>query len=81
MKKKEEGTALILVLLVVAVITVLGVISVDRIQFGIKESSDISLKQQSYWYALGLESKTSDFLKERNVSERKHSFMYLTATS
>ena len=63
MKKKEEGTALILVLLVVAVITVLGVISVDRIQFGIKESSDISLKQQSYWYALGLESKTSDFLK------------------
>ena len=39
MKKKEEGTALILVLLVVAVVTVLGVTSVDRIQFGIKAVS------------------------------------------
>ena len=75
MKKKEEGTALILVLLVVAVVTVLGVTSVDRIQFGIKESSDISLKQQSYWYALGLESKTSDFLKERNKARNLSNIM------
>ena len=75
MKKKEEGTALILVLLVVAVITVLGVTSVDRIQFGIKESSDISLKQQSFWYALGLESKTSDFLKERNKARNLSNIM------
>ena len=71
MKKKEEGAALILVLLVVARITVIGVTSVDRIQFGIKESSNISLKQQSFWYALGLESKTSNFLEERNKDRRK----------
>ena len=66
MKKKEEGTALILVLLVVAIVTVLGVTAVDRLHYEIKENLDITKKQQSYWYALGLESKTLDFLKERN---------------
>ena len=66
MKKKEEGTALVLVLLVVTIVTVLGVTAVDRLHYGIKENSDISLKQQSFWYALGLESKALDFIKERN---------------
>ena len=45
MNKKEGGTALVLVLLVVAIITVLGVTSVDRIHYSIKESSDISFKK------------------------------------
>mgnify|MGYP001212412062 FL=1 len=75
MKKKEEGTALILVLLVVAIITVIGVTSVDRIQFGMKESSSISLKQQSFWYALGLESKASNFLEERNNARNLSNIM------
>ena len=66
MNKKEGGTALVLVLLVVAIVTVLGVTSVDRIHYSIKESSDISFKQQSFWYALGLESKASSFIQEMN---------------
>ena len=45
MKKKEEGTALILVLLVVAIVTVLGVTAVDRLHYEIKENLD-SLKNQ-----------------------------------
>ena len=66
MNKKEGGTALVLVLLVVAMVTTLGITSVDRIHYSIKESSDISFKQQSFWYALGLESKASSFIQEMN---------------
>ena len=66
MNKKEAGTALVLVLLVVAMITTFCVTSVDRIHYSIKESSDISSKQQSLWYALGLESKASSFIQEMN---------------
>ena len=36
---------------------------VDRIQYSIKERSDISIKHQSFWYAVGLESKALDFLR------------------
>ena len=49
-----------------AIIATLGVTSVDRIQYSIKERSDISIKHQSFWYAVGLESKALDFLRERN---------------
>ena len=47
-------------------VTTLGVTSVDRIHYSIQESSDISFKQQSLWYALGLESKASSFIQEMN---------------
>lgn len=66
MRSRERGAALVLVLLVVAIIATLGVTSVDRIQYSIKERSDISIKHQSFWYAVGLESKALDFLRERN---------------
>ena len=36
MNKKEGGTALVLVLLVVAMVTTLGITSVDRIHYSIK---------------------------------------------
>ena len=62
----EKGSALILVLLVVAILTAVGVNAVDRLQADINRSVDFSLSQQSYWYALGLESRVSDFLKERH---------------
>jgi len=65
-RSRERGAALVLVLLVVAIIATLGVTSVDRIQYSIKERSDISIKHQSFWYAVGLESKALDFLRERN---------------
>ena len=64
MNKKEGGAALVLVLLVVALVTVLGVTSVDRIHSSIEGSSNISFKQQSFWYALGVESKASSFIQE-----------------
>ena len=66
MRSRERGAALVLVLLVVAIIATLGVTSVDRIQYSIKERSDFSIKHQSFWYAVGLESKALDFLRERN---------------
>ena len=62
----QKGTALILVLLVVAFVSALGVTSVDRLHYEIKKSLDNSLKQQAFWYALGLESKAIDFLKDRH---------------
>ena len=62
----EKGSALILVLLVVAILTAVGVNAVDRLQADINRSVDFSLSQQSYWYALGLESRVSDFLKARH---------------
>ena len=70
MNKKEDGTALVLVLLVVALVTVLGVTSVGRIHSSIGVSSDISFKQQSFWYALGIESKASSFIQEMNSKKK-----------
>ena len=75
MNKKEDGTALVLVLLVVALVTVLGVTSVGRIHSSIGVSSDISFKQQSFWYALGIESKASSFIKEMHRKKNLSSVM------
>ena len=64
-RKNIKGSALILVLLVVGIVTAVGVSAVDRLHFDIKRSTDFSLRHQAYWFALGLESKVSDFLRER----------------
>ena len=67
MKKShtKKGSALIIVLLVVAILTTVGVSSIDRLQADISRSTDFSLRMQSHWYALGLESRVSDFIRER----------------
>ena len=67
MKKSntKKGSALIIVLLVVAILTTVGVSSIDRLQADISRSTDFSLRLQSHWYALGLESRVSDFIRER----------------
>ncbi len=59
---KEDGGVLVLVLLVVALVLSIGVQSVDRLHFTFNQAVKILKDDQSYWYALGLESNAGDLL-------------------
>ena len=66
MYKKTSGSVLILVLMIVAIISALGVNAVDRIHSDIFNSLDASSKNQSFWYALGVESTASNLLEKKD---------------
>ena len=67
---KEEGGVLVLVLLVVALILSIGVQSVDKIHFSFNQVIKSLKDDQSYWYALGLESTATNFLIEQIVEKQ-----------
>lgn len=52
---KQQGVALILVLLIVAVVSIIATETSSRIQFEIQKAQNLQQYQQSYWYALGAE--------------------------
>ena len=52
---KERGVILLTVPLLVAVMSSLAVAIVDDIRFGMRRSVNTALRDQAYWYALGLE--------------------------
>ena len=66
MFKKASGSVLILVLIIVAIISALGVNAVNRIHSDIFNSIDASFKNQAFWYALGVESTASDLLEKKD---------------
>ena len=59
---KEEGGILVLVLLVVALVLSIGVQAVDRLHLTFNQAVKTLKDDQSYWYALGLESTASNLL-------------------
>jgi len=67
---KQEGGVLVLVLLVVALILSIGVQSVDKIHFSFNQVVKSLKDDQSYWYALGLESAATNFLIKRNIEKQ-----------
>ncbi|MDG2061543.1 MAG: type II secretion system minor pseudopilin GspK [SAR86 cluster bacterium] len=69
---KERGAALILVLMVVAIITSVGVFSSNNLINLSKFSNDLKNRQQAQWYAVGVESTASNFLEQR-VREKNRS--------
>ena len=66
---KQDGGVLVLVLLVVALVLSIGVQSVDKIHFTFNQVIKTVKDDQSYWYALGLESTASNFLVKHNTEK------------
>ena len=66
---KQGGGVLVLVLLVVALVLSIGVQSVDKIHFTFNQVIKTVKDDQSYWYALGLESTASNFLVKHNTEK------------
>ena len=55
LKPKQQGVALIVVLLIVAIVSVLATEMGSRLQLQIKRASNIKENNQAYWYAMGAE--------------------------
>jgi len=71
---KQKGVALILVLMVVAIITSVGVFSSNNLLSFSKFTNDLVNRQQAQWYAIGVESTASNFLEQR-LKEKKRSIV------
>ena len=54
-KRKQQGVALIIVLLIVAIVSVLATEMGGRLQLQVKRASNIKENNQAYWYAMGAE--------------------------
>lgn len=54
-KGQQQGVALIIVLLIVAIVSVLATEMGGRLQLQIKRASNIKENNQAYWYAMGAE--------------------------
>jgi len=67
----QSGAALILVLMVVAIISSVGVFSSNNLISLSKFSQDLTNRQQALWYAIGVESTASNFLEQRIKEKNK----------
>ena len=68
-RRKQQGVALIIVLLIVAIVSVLATEMGGRLQLQIKRASNIKENNQAYWYAMGAEQyarKSIERLMEEN---------------
>jgi len=71
--KKQQGVALITVMLIVAMCVVIATQMTSRLQMQMQRSSNVSDNQQAYWYAMGAEAFTkrvliTAFKKEQDVT-------------
>ncbi|MBC3765870.1 type II secretion system minor pseudopilin GspK [Neptunicella marina] len=64
MRIKQQGVALIIVLLVVAIVTVLAMEMGQRLQLQVRRSANIKDNNQAYWYAMGAEQYAMIALEE-----------------
>ncbi len=60
--KKQQGVALITVMLIVALCVVIASQMTSRLQMQMQRSTNISFNQQAYWYAMGAEAFTKRVL-------------------
>lgn len=71
MKSRQQGVALLTVLLLVAVMSVLLVSVLDDIRFGIRRAENANAQSQAQWYALGAESLARSQLRALNARDRQ----------
>lgn len=64
LKHKQQGVALIIVLLIVAIVSVLATEMGSRLQLQIKRASNIKENNQAYWYAMGAEQYARKSIKK-----------------
>jgi general secretion pathway protein K len=62
--KKQQGVALIIVLLIVAIVSVLATEMGSRLQLQIKRASNLKENTQAYWYAMGAEQYARKSIKQ-----------------
>jgi general secretion pathway protein K len=60
--RKQQGVALITVMLIVAMCVVIASQMTNRLQMQMQRSTNISFNQQAYWYAMGAEAFTKRVL-------------------
>ena len=70
---REQGVALITVMLVVALAATIATQMLGRLQFQVQRATNISFNQQAYWYAMGAEALatrvlSSTFNKEPDIT-------------
>tara|TARA_R110002153_G_scaffold68547_7_gene182004 strand:- start:13483 stop:14493 length:1011 start_codon:yes stop_codon:yes gene_type:complete len=63
-KSKQQGVALIIVLLIVAIVSVLATEMGSRLQLQVKRASNIKENNQAYWYAMGAEQYARKSIKQ-----------------
>ena len=63
-KVQQQGVALIIVLMIVAIVSVLATEMGSRLQLQIKRSSNIKDNNQAYWYAMSAEQYARKSLKD-----------------
>lgn len=68
-KRKQQGVALIIVLLIVAIVSVLATEMGSRLQLQIKRASNIKENNQAYWYAMGAEQYARKSIKQLMVND------------
>lgn len=68
-KSRQQGVALIIVLLIVAIVSVLATEMGSRLQLQIKRASNIKENTQAYWYALGAEQYARKSIKQLMESD------------
>lgn len=64
LKHQQQGVALIIVLLIVAIVSVLATEMGGRLQLQIKRASNIKDNNQAYWYAMGAEQYARKSIKQ-----------------
>ncbi|MFT4808224.1 MAG: general secretion pathway protein K [Paraglaciecola sp.] len=64
LKRKQQGVALIIVLLIVAIVSVLATEMGGRLQLQIKRASNIKENNQAYWNAMGAEQFARKSIKK-----------------
>jgi general secretion pathway protein K len=63
LKNKQQGVALIIVLMIVAIVSVLATEMGGRLQLQIKRASNIKENNQAFWYAMGAEQLARKSIK------------------
>ena len=55
MKRKQQGVALVAVLMIIAIVVVIAVNMTGRLQLQLQRQQNIQQQQQAFWYAMGAE--------------------------
>ena len=70
-KSKQQGVALITVMLIVALSSIIAAQMTTRLQTQMQRSTNISFNQQAYWYAMGAEAFSKRVLLKAFKDEPK----------
>ena len=74
-RHSERGAVLITVLFIVVVMSTTAVALVDDIRFGIRRATNVTLNDQAFWYALGIEEYARQQIDEYTGTDREKAML------